>query len=93
MSTNLNEIYNVEKFENVFKMFMEETEFGTSVYSVCYDLKKTIGLKDYILKLKYSDEGFKYVVMNYIPPSKMIDLRKLVEESTDKLYSEIHIDE
>ena len=87
---DLNKIYDISNFEETFKKFMEETEFGTSVYTICYESNKIGSLKEAILKMKYSDEPLQEVVMNYIPPSKMIALRNLIEEYTYKLYDKVH---
>ncbi len=87
---DLNKIYDVSDFKEEFERFMEENEFGNSVYGLCYEAGLVRDLKECILKLKYSRDPFDEIVLDYIPPSKMIRLRELVKKHTKKFYEEIH---
>ena len=78
---NINELYNVEDFECKFEKFVEENEFGTSVYMLVYEKGRiTSEVKEYILKLKYRYEDFETVMLKEIPPFYMNELKELVEK-------------
>ena len=78
---NLVKLYNVEDFEPKFEKFVEENEFGTSVYMLVYEKGRiTSEVKEYILKLKYRYEDFEIVMLKEIPPFYMNELKELVEK-------------
>ena len=78
---NINELYNVEDFECKFEKFVEENEFGTSVYMLVHQKGFiTSDLKEYILKLKYRQESFETVMLENIPPFYMNELKEIVKK-------------
>jgi hypothetical protein len=81
----------METFKPEFEKFMGETEFGTSVYGICYEAGKVdFNLKEIILKLKYTSEDMQTVAYKHIPPFYMEELRELVTTYNEKLYDKIH---
>lgn len=91
MNYDLNEIYKMSTFKDTFEKFIQETPFGTSVYGICYDKNLVSGsIKEYILKMKYSKEPLQDIAITYVPPTKMIELRNLVEKYTPEMYDNIH---
>ena len=77
----MEELYDMEEFQEKFDKFMEENEWGTSVYYILYEKNMVEPkLKEFILKMKYGyEKDLQEIADKYIPPFYMKNLRDLVE--------------
>jgi len=89
----MNELYDMSTFEPEFEKFIEENEWGTSVYSLCYEAGAvSSNLKKYVLNFKFKDDKTTYqeIADRNVPPHYMRKLRDLIKYN-DKLYNEIKV--